>query len=97
MFAGRDGERLNAAYVARVLERARDAAEIPKHGRDRTPPVLPLVPVRRSIGGCSSRDATPNGCARQLGHASLELTLNHYGRWSEAAMQAEAGEATDTL
>jgi len=96
VFAGRDGERLNAAYVARVLERAREAAGILKLGETGLPRSFHSFRStfdRRML----EQGRHPEWIRAQLGHASLELTLTHYGRWSEAALQAEPSEATDRL
>jgi len=96
VFAGRDGERLDAHYCSRVVKRARIAAGIPKLGESGLP---------RSFHSFRStfdrrmmeQGRHPEWVRAQLGHSSLELTLNHYAHWSEAALQAEAAKATDEL
>jgi integrase len=96
VFVGRDGERLNGAYLDRVLTRAREAAGIPKLGESGLPRSFHSFRStfdRRML----EQGRHPEWVRRQLGHASLELTLNHYGAWSDAAMQAEAAQATDEL
>ena len=96
VFAGPHGERLNAAYVARVLKRAMTEAKIPKLGENGRPRSF------HSFRSTFSRRATEQGLhpeftRRHLGHAGLEMTLGVYGSWQAAAMRAEAEKATDEL
>lgn len=96
VFVGPHGERVNKSYIARVLNRARIAAGVAKDGESGLPRSF------HSFRSTFDRRALEQGLhpefvRAQLGHASLELTLNHYGRWSDAALQAEAAKATDAL
>jgi integrase len=96
VFAGPRSERLNAAYVARVLGRAMTASKIPRlgeNGKPRSFHSFRSTYDRRML----EQGMNPEWVRRNLGHASLELTLNHYGTWQSDAMQAEAAKATDEL
>ncbi len=97
VFAGpRGGDRLNAAYVARALTRAMTTAKIPKLGENGKPRSFHSFRAtydRRAI----EQGLNPEFVRRQLGHSSLELTLNHYGAWQADAMRTEANKATDAL
>jgi len=42
---------------------------------------------------CREQGLDPQWVQFQLGHSSPDLTLNVYGRWSDAALRAEADRA----
>ena len=78
------------SYITRrILYKAMRAAGIPRegeHGRKRT-----FHSTRHSF----ARIALQNGARidwvqRQLGHASITLTVDRYGRWERKAEKAEA-------
>jgi integrase len=94
VFTGPHGERLSESYVARVLDRAMEAAKIPKPGETGLPRSFHSFRStfdRRML----EQGRHPEWIRRQLGHAGLEMTLQHYGQWSAAAMAAEAAKVDE--
>jgi integrase len=93
VFVGPHGERLNGDYVWRVVERARKAAGVPKLGETglhRTVHSFRDTFTRQAL----ERGANPEWIRAQLGHSTLDLTLNVYGQWSQEALRAEAEKVT---
>ncbi len=91
--APRSPDRLNGQYVSRRVDDAREKAGIPdvgEGGRKRKP----FHAFRASYARlCREQGLDPQWVQFQLGHSDPDLTLNVYGRWSDAAMQAEANRA----
>lgn len=91
--APRSPDRVNGQYLSRRVDDAREKAGIPdvgEGGRKRKP----FHAFRASYARlCREQGLDPQWVQFQLGHSDPDLTLNVYGRWSDAAMQAEANRA----
>lgn len=84
------GERLNSSYLRRVLDGAMRKAGVPKidpdTGLKRTFHSLRRTFTRQMI----EQGRHPQWVQLQLGHATLELTINVYGQWNREAVKREA-------
>ncbi len=91
--APRSRDRLNGQFVSRRIDDARKQAgisDVGEGGRRRKP----FHAFRASYTRlCREQGLDPQWVQLQLGHSDPDLTLNVYGRWSGAAMQAEADRA----
>lgn len=92
LFPAPRGGRINTQYLAKLITRAMEKAKppIPKMGENGRPR-KPLHSLRASFDRiCLERGLHPQFVQAELGHSSAELTLQTYGKWSEAAKAAEA-------
>ncbi|HEY7005189.1 MAG TPA: site-specific integrase [Sphingomicrobium sp.] len=86
------GSRVNGGYLTRLVGKAVDEAGLPKvgeGGRKRKPFHAFRATYARL---CRERGLDPQWVQGQLGHSDPDLTLNVYGRWSQAAVSAEAAK-----
>ena len=89
--APRSGERVNADYLRKVINRALDDAGIPKIDPVTLRPRKPAHSLRASYARrMLEQGRHPQWVEAQLGHSDLRLTMHTYGRWSEEAMYVEA-------
>jgi integrase len=93
LFPAPRGERLNGQYVSRRIDDARIKAGIPDMGEGgrRRKPFHAFRACYARL--CREQGLDPQWVQYQLGHSDPDLTLNVYGRWSDAAMSAEADRA----
>jgi integrase len=93
LVAPRSGGRINTQYLAKVVKNAMTKASIPtvgESGRARKP----LHSFRASFDRiCREQGRDPQWVQEVLGHSDPRLTLQVYGKWSEAGMHAEAEKA----
>ncbi len=91
--APRGRERLNGQYLSRRVDEARVKAGIPDvgEGGQKRKPFHAFRATYTRI--CREQGLDPQWVQFQLGHSSPDLTLNVYGRWSDAALRAEADRA----
>jgi integrase len=86
-----DGQRNLAARITKAME----AAGIPKqgeNGRDRKP----FHALRASFTRLMlEQGRNPGWVQGQLGHSTADLTMNVYGKWSQAALVAEADSVAE--
>lgn len=90
--APRSGGRINGQYLTRVVEQAMEKATppIPKAGKDGRAR-KPFHAFRATFDRlCLEAGRNPMWVQAQLGHSDPRLTLQTYGQWSDAALQAEA-------
>lgn len=93
LFPAPKGGRVNGQFLTKLVVKAMEKAKppIPKageNGRDRKP----FHAFRSTFDRlCRERGQNPEFIQAQMGHSDPRLTLVTYGRWSETAMQAEAG------
>ena len=90
MFVREDRRRIDSPYVLKhVLYPALDRAGIPRvgeGGRERTFHSFRHTFARITLEG----GAEITWVKEQLGHSSIDLTVNTYGRWSRKAQKAQA-------
>jgi integrase len=94
IFNAPQGGRVARDYLTRLVDKARKHAGIPEvgeHGRKRKP----FHAFRACFARlCREAGLDPQLVQTQLGHSDPALTLNVYGKWSEAALASEADKAT---
>ena len=91
--APRGRDRLNGQFVSRRIDDARTKAgisDLGEGGRKRKPFHAFRACYTRL---CREQGLDPQWVQLQLGHSDPDLTLNVYGRWSDAAMTSEADRA----
>jgi integrase len=92
IFAASDGDRLYMDYLSRLVRTAAKRAGIPsigEGGRKRKA----LHAFRATYTRlCREGGLDPQWVQTQLGHSDPALTLNVYGKWSEAGLRAEAAK-----
>ena len=92
LFPAPRGGRVNGVFLSKLVAKAMDQAKppIPKigeNGRARKP----FHAFRSSYDRLlKERGRNPEFVMEQLGHSDPRLTMQTYGRWNAAAMQAEA-------
>jgi integrase len=95
MFPAPRGTRLNGQYLTRLVSKAMVKAAIPAmdaEGRRRKP----FHALRSSYDRIlREQGRNPEWVQLMMGHSSPELTLNHYGAWSEQAKRAQAEAVTE--
>jgi integrase len=92
LFEAPSGGRCNGVFVTKLIRRAMDGAKppIPRAGSDGGNR-KPFHALRSCYGRLlRERGLNPEFVQGQFGHSDPRLTLNTYGRWSDAAKKAEA-------
>jgi integrase len=90
VFPAPRGDRLNARYLAKLVEKAMTSAGIPKVGEGGRPR-KPFHSLRATFARrAREQGADPQWLQAELGHASLDLTIGTYSTWQDAAMQKHA-------
>jgi integrase len=88
--APRSGGRLDQRYLHRLVDDALTAAGIAKAGEDGRPR-KPLHSLRATFTRIMREAGVdPSFVQASLGHSTLDLSENVYGRWGAAAMRATA-------
>jgi integrase len=88
--APRSGGRLDQRYLHRLVDEALTNAGIAKAGEDGRPR-KPLHSLRSTFTRIMREDGVdPSFVQASLGHSTLDLTENVYGRWGAAAMRSTA-------
>jgi integrase len=89
----RSGDRMSARYLARIVTHAMGKAGIEKIGEGGRPR-RPLHSFRATYARTLREAGTdPHFVQKQLGHSTLDLTEQVYGRWAEAAYRRVADES----
>ena len=92
----RSGGRLDQRYLHRLVDDALTGAGIPKAGEDGRPR-KPLHSLRASFTRIMREAGVdPSFVQAALGHSTLDLTENVYGRWGAAALRATADQVDPT-
>jgi integrase len=90
IFQAPQGGRIASDYLSRLVDKARTKAGIPdvgEYGRKRKP----FHAFRACFARlCREAGLDPQWVQTQLGHSDPGLTLNVYGKWSDAGLAAEA-------
>ncbi len=90
--APRSKDRLNGQYLTKLVKKATDEANLPEvgeGGRKRKPFHAFRATYTRL---CRERGLDPQWVQGQLGHSDPALTLEVHGKWSDAAITAEAAK-----
>jgi integrase len=94
--APRTGGRVDVRTLHRLVDDALTKAEIPKAGEDGRPR-KPLHSFRATFTRIMRENGVdPSFVQAALGHSTLDLTENVYGRWGVAAMRKTADDVDTT-
>jgi integrase len=89
---------LNVDYVRKLVNVALTQAGVPKVDPMSGRPRKPFHSLRATFARQQlEQGKNPQWVERQLGHSSLQLTVNVYGAWSDEAMRAEAAKSAQRV